>query len=137
MTSSPAPSDPDREGLDRPEWEDRLLTGGEEPDPRFSLANERTFLAWIRTALALLAGGVAVAAFTGDAFAPAVRLGLSGLLLVMGAVLAVGAGARWLRIERALRHSRPLPMPVGILGVVVLTVAGTLGLLLATLLRGL
>jgi putative membrane protein len=31
---------------------------GTEPDYRFTLANERTFLAWIRTALALLAGGV-------------------------------------------------------------------------------
>lgn len=34
--------------------------GRAEPDYRFTLANERTFLAWIRTALALLAGGVAV-----------------------------------------------------------------------------
>ena len=33
---------------------------GEEPDYRFTLANERTFLAWIRTALALIAGGVAL-----------------------------------------------------------------------------
>ncbi len=44
---------------------DRLLGGGQEPDPRFSLANERTFLAWIRTSLALLAGAVAVDAFIG------------------------------------------------------------------------
>ncbi|EFL27732.1 putative integral membrane protein [Streptomyces himastatinicus ATCC 53653] len=36
---------------------------GEEPDYRFSLANERTFLAWIRTGLVLLAGAVAVAQF--------------------------------------------------------------------------
>ena len=36
------------------------LLGGEEPDPRFTLANERTFLAWIRTSLAFLAGGIAV-----------------------------------------------------------------------------
>ena len=31
---------------------------GQEPDPRFSLANERTFLAWIRTALALAAAAI-------------------------------------------------------------------------------
>ena len=31
---------------------------GEAPDYRFSLANERTFLAWIRTALGFLAAGV-------------------------------------------------------------------------------
>lgn len=33
---------------------------GSEPDPRFTLANERTFLAWIRTVLAVITGGVAV-----------------------------------------------------------------------------
>lgn len=43
---------------------ERLLPGGTEPDPRFTLANERTFLAWIRTSLALLAGGIAIEAFT-------------------------------------------------------------------------
>ncbi|MGA9597271.1 MAG: DUF202 domain-containing protein, partial [Acidimicrobiia bacterium] len=40
----------------------RVYRQGVEPDPRFSLANERTFLAWIRTGLAFVAGGVAVAA---------------------------------------------------------------------------
>ena len=44
----------------------RLLPDGVEPDPRFTLANERTFLAWVRTALAFIAGGIAVEAFTGD-----------------------------------------------------------------------
>lgn len=48
----------------------RLLPDGEEPDARFTLANERTFLAWIRTALAFIAGGIAVEAFTGDLFPP-------------------------------------------------------------------
>ncbi|GAB14727.1 hypothetical protein ARGLB_075_00090 [Arthrobacter globiformis NBRC 12137] len=54
-----------REGLSA-----RILGGGNEPDPRFTLANERTFLAWIRTSLALLAGGVAVEAFMADLFGP-------------------------------------------------------------------
>lgn len=39
----------------------RLDQVGHDPDYRFSLANERTFLAWLRTALALLGGGVALA----------------------------------------------------------------------------
>ena len=51
-------------------WARRLLPGGEEPDPRFSLANERTFLAWIRTAMALLAGGIAIEAFAIEIFEP-------------------------------------------------------------------
>jgi len=76
------------------------------------LANERTFLAWVRTALALLAGGVAVEAFTGALFAPPVRVVLSTVLLVLAALLALGAGARWLRVERAMRRGRPLPLPL-------------------------
>ena len=46
-----------------PSWERKLLSEGKAPDPRFTLANERTFLAWIRTALALVAGGLACAQF--------------------------------------------------------------------------
>lgn len=93
-------------------WARRLLPGGEEPDPRFSLANERTFLAWIRTAMALLAGGIAIEAFAIDIFEPAVRKGISLLLLVLGMFVSGGAFMRWLGVERAMRHSRPLPMPL-------------------------
>ncbi len=90
----------------------RLLGGGIEPDPRFTLANERTFLAWIRTALALLAGGIAVEAFTPDTFVPPVRTALAVVLLVLALVLALAAGVRWLRVERALRRQGPLPLPL-------------------------
>lgn len=119
----------------RPDWEARLLTGGSEPDPRFSLANERTFLAWIRTSLALLAGGVAVEAFTGTVFSPAMRTLLGCILLVLSALLALGAGVRWLRLERAMRHARPLPLPVlaPLLAAVVLV--GSVALAVAVLTR--
>ncbi len=90
----------------------RILGGGIEPDPRFTLANERTFLAWIRTALALLAGGIAVEAFTPDTFEPPVRTALAVILLVLALVLALAAGLRWLRVERAMRQQAPLPLPV-------------------------
>ncbi|NHU86005.1 DUF202 domain-containing protein [Kocuria sp. JC486] len=89
----------------------RLLGGGIEPDPRFTLANERTFLAWIRTALAFLAGGVALEAFAGDVFPTVVRTGLAITLLLVGMVIAAGATTRWIRVERAMRHSLPLPLP--------------------------
>lgn len=90
----------------------RLLAGGSEPDPRFTLANERTFLAWIRTALALLAGGIAVEAFTLDVFTPAVRTTLSVSLLLMAMLISGSACMRWLTVERALRNKAPLPLPI-------------------------
>lgn len=90
----------------------RLLSGGAEPDPRFTLANERTFLAWIRTSLALLAGGVAVEAFTGEFFDPVTRMVLGSVLLVLAAVIAATASFRWVRVERAMRHGRALPLPL-------------------------
>ncbi|MBX7442286.1 MULTISPECIES: DUF202 domain-containing protein [unclassified Arthrobacter] len=89
-----------------------LLPGGEEPDPRFTLANERTFLAWIRTSLALLAGGIAIEAFTSGLFLEPVRKGLAVLLLLLGMMLSSGAAVRWVRVERSMRNKAPLPLPL-------------------------
>lgn len=91
---------------------ERLLPGGAEPDPRFTLANERTFLAWIRTSLALLAGGIAIEAFTADLFLQPVRKGLAVLLLLLGMTLSGGSAVRWLRVERSMRSKAPLPLPL-------------------------
>lgn len=91
---------------------DRLLPGGQDPDPRFTLANERTFLAWIRTSLALLAGGIAVEAFTFDLFVEPIRKGLAVLLLLLGMLLSAGSAVRWLRVERSMRNKAPLPLPL-------------------------
>lgn len=91
---------------------DRVLGGGIEPDPRFTLANERTFLAWVRTALALLAGGIAVEAFLPETFLPVLRTVLAVVLLLLAMVLALAAGFRWLLIERAMRQQAPLPLPL-------------------------
>ncbi|MDD2056650.1 DUF202 domain-containing protein [Pseudomonas sp. GD03860] len=100
------------ERIDRGPRSSRLLAGGSEPDPRFTLANERTFLAWIRTALALLAGGIAVQAFTLDVFTPVVRTMLSVALLLMAMLISGSACQRWLNVERALRNKAPLPLPL-------------------------
>lgn len=81
---------------------------GDEPDARFTLANERTFLAWSRTALAMIAGGVALEALALD-LQPQLRLAASLLLVVAGIVLAPAAYLDWMRTERALRRAAPLP----------------------------
>ncbi|MFE4543495.1 YidH family protein [Arthrobacter sp. NPDC056727] len=108
-STPPSPSGPESR---RGRLAERLLPGGTEPDPRFTLANERTFLAWIRTSLALLAGGIAVEAFTTDVFPEPVRRGLSVLLLLLGMLLSAGSAIRWLRVESSLRSNRPLPLPL-------------------------
>ena len=79
---------------------------GKEPDYRFSLANERTFLAWIRTSLALLAGGLAVAKFL-PLFGGSLALSL--LLMALRLILAATSYRRWSRTEIALRTGAPLP----------------------------
>ena len=91
-----------------------------EPDYRFTLANERTFLAWIRTSLALLAGGVAV----GQLFATGVddfgHKSLGAVCVGLAATLALGAFHRWRHVQAAMRRDDPLPGS----GMVYLTIGG-------------
>ena len=87
---------------------------GSEPDYRFSLANERTFLAWIRTALALLAGGVLLDQFSTKLEPHRVVLGLAIGLCALASVLCILAYTRWRANEIAMRHARPLPSTVAI-----------------------
>ncbi|MDQ0618165.1 YidH family protein [Arthrobacter globiformis] len=89
----------------------RILRGGSEPDPRFTLANERTFLAWIRTSLAMLAGAVAIEAFMADFFGPELRKSISVLLLALALLIGGGSFFRWVNVERAMRSKTPLPLP--------------------------
>lgn len=91
-----------------PGWWDRLLAEGTAPDPRFTFANERTFLAWVRTSLALMAGGLGVDAFADDLPAWS-RTTLAAVLVVLGGVLVATSFRRWLRAEQALRRQEPLP----------------------------
>ena len=80
-----------------------------EPDYRFTLANERTFLAWLRTALALLAAAVAVVQLVPQFSVPGVRQVVGGLLAGL-AVVTAGAGLlRWEQVDRAIRRGLPLP----------------------------
>ncbi|MFE6611407.1 YidH family protein [Amycolatopsis sp. NPDC057786] len=98
--------------------------GGTEPDYRFTLANERTFLAWLRTALGLLAGGVAVHQLVPDP--SALSTVLAGLCVLLAAVVAASAYPRWRQVQSAMRAGRPLPKS----GMLVLLTAGILAITL-------
>lgn len=102
---------------------------GTEPDPRFSLANERTFLAWISTGLALTSVGVGLEALALNLH-PGYRLAASVILVLGGIASSVQAWFGWARTETALREERPLPPPLLTpLLPVILVVAGVLILL--------
>jgi inner membrane protein YidH len=81
---------------------------GREPDPRFTLANERTFLAWNRTALALIGGGLAAGQLL-DFDSRAARLVVALPPIALGLLLALTSYRRWEANERALRLDEPLP----------------------------
>lgn len=87
--------------------DEQLRAVGDEPDYRFSLANERTFLAYLRTALALFAAGLAVLAL-GDAFGDGALL-LSASLMGLGILTSATSYRRWRVVEEAIRHAGPLP----------------------------
>jgi len=109
-------------------WPGWVYDQGEEPDPRFSFANERTFLAWIRTALAMLAAGVALNAIP-LGISRGARAALSLLFIVLAVVAAVAGWLRWAQSERAMRLELPLPgLALGSVLAVALVVAG-IGLL--------
>ena len=91
-----------------------MASGGDadadqEPDYRFTLANERTFLAWQRTALGLLAAAVAVIQFVPELGLPGARHILALLLTVLSTTTA-GVGLwRWRQVDRAMRTGTSLP----------------------------
>jgi inner membrane protein YidH len=81
---------------------------GRDPDPRFTLANERTYLAWNRTALALIGGGLAAGQLL-DFDSRATRLIVALPPIALGLALALLSYRRWEANERALRLDEPLP----------------------------
>jgi putative membrane protein len=81
-------------------------------DYRFTLANERTFLAWMRTSLGLLAGGVAVHTLVQPLRMSGFRRALALSCIVLAVIIAVGAYAHWRRVGAAMRRGEPLPHTV-------------------------
>ncbi|MEV4235051.1 YidH family protein [Nocardia sp. NPDC050408] len=100
--------------------------GEDEIDYRFTLANERTFLAWMRTSLGLLAGGVAVHTLVQPLRMSGLRRTLAMSCIVLAVIIAVGAYGHWRRVGRAMRNGEPLPntimVPILSAGIAVVSV---------------
>lgn len=94
---------------------------GSDPDPRFSLANERTFLAWLRTSLAFIAAGVALEA-VGFPESDEFRSAGAFVFIIIGIAAAIRSWTGWVKTERALRENSMLPSP----GIGLILVLGTI-----------
>lgn len=93
-------------------------------DYRFSLANERTFLAWIRTSLGLLAGGVAVQTLAEQFATSGFRRAIAAACAALAVVIAAVAYGQWKRVEAAMNRGEHLPgsalvpvLAVGVTGI--------------------
>ncbi|MFF0496194.1 YidH family protein [Nocardia aobensis] len=138
--SSPAPA---AESSPTPAAQSPLAPAAQSPAPaegpdldyRFTLAGERTFLAWIRTALGLLAGGVAVHELVQPFGHHDIRSVLAISCIVLSAVIALGAFGRWRLVGAAMREGRPLPntvmVPILAIGIAVIAMLAGIGLLLS------
>ena len=104
-----------------------------EPDYRYSLANERTYLAWVRTGLALIAAGIAIRIFSADVGGSTLILIVAVGFTLLGGVLTVSSYRHWLRVQVAMQRGEGLPSQRGPLiltvGMVLLAVIVALGIL--------
>jgi len=101
---------------------------GTDPDPRFTLANERTFLAWVTTSLGLLGVGLAVGTIIpGEHFS---INALAMLWILLAAVLSIRAVIRWFKLERAMRLNEALPLSssIPVVGVSLALLAAATGI---------
>src|SRR3954466_11146595 len=80
-----------------------------EPDVQLSFANERTFLAWERTALGLITAGLAITQLLPSFDFPGGGRLIGLPLIALGPVIAAGAYWEWRRNRAAIGQDQPLP----------------------------
>lgn len=99
--------------LGNPSW----LQEGTHPDYRFTLANERTFLAWIRTSLAIIAAAVLLHQLAPVSSSKTLHTFVPAVLIAFAGIIAVSAYLRWKSYEIAMRHGRALPAGAGFVSI--------------------
>jgi putative membrane protein len=110
-------------------------------DRRQELAEERTFLAWIRTGIALLGFGFVVAHFGISAEGPHIAqhgvahhepsLWFGTLIIAVGVAVHLSSAWRYVRLASELRHAHVLRRHLSEQGVVVALILALLGIALA------
>jgi putative membrane protein len=104
---------------------------GHEPDIQMSFANERTFLAWERTALGLITAGLAITQLLPSFDFPGGRRLIGLPLIALGIVIALAAYWEWYTNQEAMRHDRPIPRThLPLVVAVVVAVVAAIGLVL-------
>ena len=99
-----------------------------------SLASERTFLAYTRTGLALVAAGVAVSAVWPGNDHTLLRRVVGVGLVVLGTVVSLYARRRWHHVDQAMRRGDPLPPSrLALLVTVTMGLVGVLAVVLVLL----
>lgn len=119
----------------RGRWPQSVFGEGDEPDPRFSFANQRTLLAWIRTSLALVLAAAVVDAVPVEV-SSALRISAVLLLSMLGIAAAAQGWRSWVASERALRGGEPLPSNGGLGLLLVLGVVLAAALVIVVALAG-
>jgi putative membrane protein len=102
-----------------------------EPDVQLSFANERTFLAWERTALGLITAGLAITQLLPSFDFPGGRRLIGLPLIGLGIVIAAVSYREWRRNQDAIRADLPLPSSrLPLVVAVVVTVVALFGFVL-------
>src|SRR3954451_23395766 len=102
-----------------------------EPDVRFSYANERTFLAWMRTSLGLITAGLAITQLLPPFDMPGGRRLIGLPLIAMGTIIAVVSLRKWTANEAAMRRGLPPPRsPLPLITAVVISIVAVIGVIL-------
>lgn len=92
-------------------------------------ANERTYLAWIRTAISIVGFGILIDKFGASESDPGGSL-FSALLVALGALLIAFAAARFLTINKRITSDKPLPAFSWRFNAIMVLLNGTLVILL-------